>query len=269
MLGLSLNIARVWGIPIRIHFSFLILFVILWKELNVDLVTALIFAALLILSITLHELGHSFFALRYGSRVKDITITFIGGVARMNRIPSAPYQEIVMAAAGPAVSFILSGLLYLGATRMPITEASPQILATVGMLFLAFAHLNLILGAFNLIPAFPMDGGRIFRAALVRRKGRVRATRSAATLGRLFAWVIGLHAIFGYENINWLHLLVALFIHQAARQELMQVIAETRPAPAWPFGSAPVGTPIDQVVVGPAPYERGPATESDVFRDKS
>jgi hypothetical protein len=126
-----------------------------------------------------------------------------------------------------------------------------------------------MLGGFNLIPAFPMDGGRIFRAALVRRKGRVAATRLAAKLGEWTAWAMGFYAIFGHGSIQWGMIAIAFFINHAARQELLQVMAQSGagPAPTSPFGR-PSPSSVDQVVIGPAPYEKGPGSESDVYRGR-
>lgn len=280
MFGMSFNIVKVWGIPIRIHISMLLLmgFLGVSSFLEGDFLPVVIIELMLILSIALHELGHSYFALRYGCRVRKITLTFLGGIAEMARIPTIPREEFIMAAAGPAVSAILGGLFIVLGQYVPLwgrvflfdSSLFPSIHIRC-TIFEYIGYINLVLCIFNLVPAFPMDGGRIFRSLLVASKGRVEATRQAARLGQSAVWILGFYLLFikhgPMESSDWIHLAIALFISRAAKQELLQVITEAGGSQSsWPFGRRP--SSVDQVIIGPAPYEKGPGSESDIYRGR-
>jgi Zn-dependent protease len=181
----AIRIATIRGIPIRLHITVLALFALLivqagWK---VGILAGLIVFG----SLLLHELGHSIVAQRYGIRIAAIVLHLMGGMALMTRPPERPRHEIVIAAAGPIVSFML-GLLLLGAMYVfgiPFEPPTPIPELSIPQLMSAAVMVNLAMGLFNLIPALPMDGGRIFRATLAHYLGTLRATKIAATVARV------------------------------------------------------------------------------------
>jgi Zn-dependent protease len=223
----GLRIARIFGIPIYIHFSWLIIFgLIAWTlatgyfpQNYPDLPASsywakgLVASFLFFLSILLHELGHSVVALRHHIRIRSITLFIFGGVAQLGKEPEDGAAEFKIAIAGPLVSFALAGLFYVistlnlvGAFLLPVT------------LYLSF--INLILALFNLIPAFPLDGGRILRGLLWKRFGKAKATRIAAIGGSLFAYfliftgVVGLLRGAGIAGV-W-NILIGWFLKDAS-----------------------------------------------------
>lgn len=248
-----MTIARVWGIPIKLHFSLLLTLPFL--AYHYDLLTAVgIFV-----SIALHELGHSTVAMRKGCRVREILLTPIGGAARMDHMPRRPLDEILMALAGPAVSLALFALLLFGGARLPLEREA--IGAGSSLLFLNAVQIlgviNLILACFNLIPAFPMDGGRVLRAVLMLRLGRLRATLVAARIGQVLAVAA---AIFAVSQLRFMLLAVTVFVFWAAEMEYRLVRAEERMRQAgfwWVVpGAEPPLSVQDRVVISPPPYRR-------------
>lgn len=203
---------RVFGIEIRIHAAFP-LFVALIAALGIGELgvrqglSGALFVLVVFLCVLLHEISHSLAAMHLGGRVRNIVLMPIGGVARMDRIPEAPRAEMAMAVAGPAVNFALAGLLFAALPgRVSLGGGGfPSELATV----------NLALGTFNLLPAFPMDGGRILRALLALRVGRPAATRIAAAVGKVLA--VGLAAV-GLRFNPWL-VLIGAFVFMGASVE--------------------------------------------------
>ncbi len=218
--GLSaLRIATVAGIPIRLHFTFLLF--LLWVGLAGPhraggLSVAYVLA--LFLCVVLHELGHSVVAQRYGIPVLDITLYPIGGVARIEKRPTAR-QELAIAVAGPAVNVVIALLLVaiLAAMKAPPMLTLLQSPVQTLPVFLAKMLLaNVWLVLFNLIPAFPMDGGRVLRALLALNMPPERATGIAATIGQTIAIVAGIWAIFSGQ---WFLMFIAFFIYLGAGQE--------------------------------------------------
>lgn len=212
----SWKLGRVAGINVYLHPTFLLL--LAWPLMTGGgfLAAALIVAAFG--CVLLHELGHALAARRFGIGTEDITLYPIGGVARLNRIPRSPRAEVLIALAGPAVNVvILAALLGLGWSGMIRAVPLPAVFL-VNLIFV-----NAMLVGFNMIPAFPMDGGRVLRAALSGWLGRVRATEIAAGIGRTLAVIFG---TYGLLNGNLLHAALAAFVYLAARAELAGVIAE-------------------------------------------
>jgi Zn-dependent protease len=224
----SLRLFTVKGIDIRVHLTFP--FILVWAALQFGqiyggirgAVFGLVAITLLFILVTLHELGHSFAARRYGIPVKQIVLSPIGGVAQLQRMPDKPAQELVIAIAGPAVNVamaVLLGALALFSGVGPanlingITGADGATLAA--LLSYVFVS-NLFLAIFNLIPAFPMDGGRIFRALLAMRMNYASATKIAANVGRGFAVLMGLYGLF---NGGIFMIFIAFFIFTAAGRE--------------------------------------------------
>jgi stage IV sporulation protein FB len=212
----SLPIIRIAGIQLRIHITFLLL--IGWIALGSA--SAVVFVLLLFLCVVLHEFGHALAAKGYGINTPDITLLPIGGVARLERIPEEPKQELVIAAAGPAVTAIIALSLFVvialrGGTAL---DASLQ----SGDLVVNLFKLNVWLLLFNLIPAFPMDGGRVLRALLATRLSYARATQVAATVGQAFAFFFGIIGLFGVPGIfnpNPFLIFIAFFVYIGASQE--------------------------------------------------
>jgi stage IV sporulation protein FB len=178
----------------------------------------------LFVCVLLHEFGHITMARRFGVRTPDVLILPIGGVARLERIPDEPRQELLIALAGPAVTLAIAAALYL-VLRLSGGSADLENLNPATPFVAALFRTNVLLLLFNLIPAFPMDGGRVLRALLATRMGLARATRAAATLGQVLAVAGGL-AVLLSKNGNPVLLLIALFVFLGAGSEAAAV--ETR-----------------------------------------
>jgi Zn-dependent protease len=221
---LSWKIARVAGIDVYLHPTFLLVLlfppVLASGPLGVLLILS-VFGCVL-----LHELGHALMARRFGIETRDITLSPIGGVARLQRMPRAPGAELLIALAGPAVNLaIVAGLMVLGILGLDQLVAD----SVLGDFVAALLQMNLGLALFNLVPAFPMDGGRVLRALLSGWLGRAPATTIAAGVGRTMAVLFGVVAMLVPSNPYWMiHLALAAFIYFAARAEEMQVLAEER-----------------------------------------
>lgn len=222
----SWQLGRLAGIRVQMHWTFLIL--IAWVVVEHAVAGAgaaqIVAGVGLVLAVfgcvVLHELGHALTARRFGIATRDITLLPIGGVARLERMPSDPRQELLVAVAGPAVNVVIAGALFLLLTALggmrPLEE-----LARVGGSFLPqLMWVNLFLVAFNILPAFPMDGGRILRALLALRLPYRRATRIAATAGQLMAVLFG---FLGLTGGNPFLLFIALFVYLGAQAEAQQV----------------------------------------------
>ncbi len=220
MLTWLIPLGRIRGTAIRVHVTLVLLVAWYawqgWKLAGVGgAVDQFLFLALLFLSVTLHEFGHITAARRYGIATPDVLLTPIGGIARMARMPSEPRQELVVALAGPAVTLAIAALLSGGialfhgpAALLPTTSGQVP-------LWTAVAWTNIVLLAFNLLPAFPMDGGRVLRALLASRIGMVRGTRIAARIGQALA--LGL-AFLGLQG-NVMLVLIAIFVYLGAEAE--------------------------------------------------
>lgn len=223
MLGGSINLFRIGKTEIRLHATFLLLLAWIgalhWmREGPQAALNGILFISLLFACVLLHELGHVFAARRYGIETRDITLLPIGGVASLEQIPEKPSEEIVIALAGPAVNAVIAALL-LAVLWMAGDMPKPQALAELGQtgtgLAAQLAVANLALAVFNLIPAFPMDGGRVLRALLATQVGHVRATEFSAMIGQALAGVLVLLGLFG----NPLLILIAVFVFLAATSE--------------------------------------------------
>ncbi|MEF8756932.1 MAG: M50 family metallopeptidase [Halobacteriales archaeon] len=235
----GIKVGSAFGIPIKLNWTFLIVLplfaaFIAWdvgqlievmnatygSTLDADALTAgstpwvlgLVSAVGLFLGVLLHEFGHSLVAMRYGYEIDSITLWLLGGVASFAEMPEDWRQELWIAAAGPVVSLVL------GAGSYAVFASLPTSLDPARFVFGYLAILNVVLAVFNLLPGFPMDGGRILRALLARNRTHAQATRQAAEVGKLFAFVLGLVGVF----VNWFFILLALFIYVAASGEAQQ-----------------------------------------------
>ncbi|MBI2568707.1 MAG: site-2 protease family protein [Candidatus Schekmanbacteria bacterium] len=221
----SWKIGSVAGIDIYVHGTFAIL--LAWIALSharagaalPEIVGDMAFVVLVFAIVVLHELGHALMARRFGVRTKDITLLPIGGLARLEKLPEEPRHELLIALAGPAVNVALAVLLIV--VTVPLAQMSSiSDAATAGGNFLAkLFWVNVVLAAFNLIPAFPMDGGRVLRALLSMGTDRVRATEIAAAVGQVFAVLIGLVGAL----VNPFLVLIALFVWLGAAGEARAV----------------------------------------------
>ncbi|MBV9105827.1 MAG: site-2 protease family protein [Verrucomicrobia bacterium] len=219
-MGSSLKIASFFGIEVRIHVTFLLFLAWIWfssyeLEGSSGAVKGVLFILILFACVLLHEFGHAFAARAFGIRTPDITLYAIGGVARLNRIPDKPWQELIVAIAGPLVNVVIAAVLIFG---IHVTAGLQQVehLESPRIEMLAkVASLNVMLVLFNLIPAFPMDGGRVLRALLAMTMPYARATQIAARIGQGLAIVF---AIFGFLG-NPILIFIAMFIFVGAQQE--------------------------------------------------
>jgi Zn-dependent protease/CBS domain-containing protein len=217
--GGSLQLLQLFGIPIRVHFTFL--FLVVWFAVwaagaGEPAALAMLQLALVFVCVVLHELGHALMARRFGVETQEIVLYPIGGMARLTRIPSG-FAELAIAAAGPLVNLVLAGLGIAAMAAAGIAfdlQAGPFGHALLSRLVLA----NLLLFLFNLLPAFPMDGGRILRASMTFVWSEERATRIAAAIGQGMAVLLALLAFFG-PGSNLVLLLIALFVFVGAGQE--------------------------------------------------
>jgi Zn-dependent protease/CBS domain-containing protein len=224
MLGSSLRLFNVAGTDVRVHptFFFLLAWIgaVYWMRGGAGAALhGLIFISLLFVCVVLHEFGHIFAARRYGIRTPDVTLLPIGGVASLERIPEKPSQEIFVALAGPAVNGVIAlALAVLVGPRIELSELAELQQARSGLdaLLIQLMSANIALVIFNLIPAFPMDGGRVLRALLATQMGHTQATRIAAAIGQGFAVLLGFMGLLGGNAVL---ILVAVFVFLAAAGE--------------------------------------------------
>ena len=280
------RICELFGIPIYLDFSLIIL-LLMFSTGGGDLLSGLFAAFLLLASITLHELGHALTARAFGYRTHDITLSLLGGCASLIALPRKPSQEFLTAVAGPAVSFVLS---FLGICGLAICSsegslwsaflfvvgdvlgsfglhglASGNFFVTRSLAWLAgplfyLAAMNAMLGFFNLLPGFPMDGGRIFRSAMRAFMSRARATYIAMVVGRAFAILLALSAlnrILHGGNWGFVTLLIAWMIWREGAREYRQVLAEGEWGGRWDFSAR----------VSPPPYG-GDEDETEIRRGR-
>jgi stage IV sporulation protein FB len=217
----SIPLGRVFGTEIRLHLTFLLL--LAWIGFSAAAqggqqaaIEGVVFICLIFGCVLLHEFGHSLAARRYGIATPDITLLPIGGVARLERIPEKPSEELVVALAGPAVNVVIAALLFVAMGGVPPLDAAAGLHEPAHGLLARLFWVNVTLVVFNMIPAFPMDGGRVLRALLAYRMDRRRATDIAATIGQVLAFGFG---FLGLINGAPLLVFVALFVWLGATAE--------------------------------------------------
>jgi Zn-dependent protease/predicted transcriptional regulator len=241
----SIQVGRALGIPVRLHFSFLFLFPLIiltfasgpgpiglgdiaGLALPLRYSLAAVAAFLFFLSLLLHEMSHSYVAMQYGTKIRSITLFIFGGLAMMEDLPKDPNKEWRIAIAGPLMSFAIGGtflLAYAGITTVNAVGYEP-----LTVLLLSIGLLNTVLGTFNLIPAFPMDGGRVLRAFFAKRMQFLKATKRAVFVGKTFAVIMAVvgfmpdpFILYSTGTVRlpfnpWLTL-VAIFLYMAATEE--------------------------------------------------
>jgi len=220
----SLNIGRVAGTVVRIHLTFLIFLAWIFAASYAASGAAtawntVLFIVLLFLCVLLHEFGHIFTARAFGVTTPYVTLLPIGGVSQLERIPEEPWEEFLIAIAGPMVNIVITLLLVYvaGANLQP--SAATLIDSTQISMVDRLAIVNLFLALFNLIPAFPMDGGRVLRALLASRMGYVRATEISASIGQFVAFALGFIGLM----YNPILIFIAIFVYLAASSEAHMV----------------------------------------------
>jgi Zn-dependent protease/CBS domain-containing protein len=224
---LAFKIGSAWGIPIELHLTFILLILaFLGLAIYYSQIYSFVLIVFLFVFVLLHELAHSIIARKNKIKVRKIVLYPIGGVSEIEEIPENPSIEWRMAIAGPLTSIVLGaalvGINYVLPFKLPTFSASTAVLST-GNILLDLGYLNLLLGAFNLIPAFPMDGGRVFRALLAERMNFTDATKYASYIGRAFGIILVVIGFF----FNFFYILIGLFIYIGASEEAEQTIVST------------------------------------------
>jgi stage IV sporulation protein FB len=220
----SLNIGNIAGTAVRVHITFLLflgwIFAASYSSGGADAAwSTLLFVILLFACVVAHEFGHIFTARAFGVATPDVTLLPIGGVARLERIPEAPHEEFLIAIAGPLVNVAIAfGLVGLAGAHLHAGDLAAVDSASVSLVD-RLAIVNLFLALFNMIPAFPMDGGRVLRALLASRLGFVRATEIAAAIGQGVAFALGFIGLL----YNPMLIFIAIFVYLAAAGEAHSV----------------------------------------------
>jgi len=242
----SLRIITCFGIPVHLHWTFVLIFVYIYllgafSGATTGLTRSyMLLILLLFICVLMHEFGHALMARRFGVGTQDIILSPIGGIARLNKLPEKPVQELLVAIAGPAVNLgivVLLAPFYFGSLSAidrsnlinSIFNAAGNYfapdLALGSFLIVGLFWLNIILAIFNMAPAFPMDGGRVLRALLSMRLNRVKATWYAALIGKIFAIGFAIHGLTS-QPMNFLYVFIGVFIFITASNEYKMVKIE-------------------------------------------
>jgi Zn-dependent protease/CBS domain-containing protein len=248
----SFKVARVAGIEVKIHITFLLVLAyfgaVYWQQGGMrGAVEGVGFTLLLFLCVLLHEFGHAFAARAYGIRTPDITLLPIGGVARLERMPDKPVQELVVAVAGPAVNVVIAFVLVVFlAVKVHMSDLAD--IDRGGGLLENLLYMNVMLVVFNAIPAFPMDGGRVLRALLAMMMDHTQATLIAARVGQVLA--VGF-AVWSFSGGPSMLLFIAMFVFVGAQQELAYARFRSRAGNRKVsdvmfsgYSAIPAGTPV-------------------------
>ena len=253
MFSSRIRVCSAFGIPVYLDFSLIILLV-LFVTSSGSFSYGLSFALALALSIVAHELGHALTARAFGYGTRDITLSLLGGCASLIALPRKAWQEFLTAVAGPGVSFAISCLAWAVLAFVPISDAW-----TANMLLYAM-WMNLMLGAFNLLPGFPMDGGRVFRSIASMFTTRAKATYAAMIVGRVFAVLLGLrglHSIVSGGSWGFISILIAWMIWREGWREYQQALVEEQWGGRWDYSAR----------VSPPPYG-GDEDETEIRRGR-
>ncbi len=226
----SIQIGKIMGIPIKLHITFLLILpVFAWifatnpilgfadvEPASLRYALSLFTAIMLFTCVLLHEFGHSYVALKHGSNIQSITLFLFGGVSSMEEIPRNPKVEFKMALAGPGISLLIGLILIIIYELITLDNLLLRSNPYMRLIWL-IGYINIVLFIFNLIPAFPMDGGRVLRAWLAGRMPYIKATQTAAGIGKMFAIFMGIFGLFISGGL-WL-ILIAFFIYIGASEE--------------------------------------------------
>jgi len=224
-MGWSLKLGKIFGIDFRIHVTFFLLLLFIFiagasQRGALVALRAVLFISAVFACVLIHELGHSLIARRFGKEAKSITLLPIGGLAMMEEMPEKPGQEIAMSLVGPFINLAIAGVLYLSVGQWS-GIGTPNLFPDSAQAFFAgLIGVNIILAIFNLIPAFPMDGGRVLRGLLAMRMDFVRATSLAVFIGQ----AVSLFFIFFGIFFNWWLALIGFFLYMGAGTEKQQVM---------------------------------------------
>lgn len=215
----SLRLGRFFGIDVFLHWTFLVFLVLIWYSTREAGLTFVAFFLSAFTCVVLHEYGHALTARRYGIGTHDITLLPIGGVARLEKMPDNPRQELLVAIAGPAVNVVIAGILWgvcLATGISPLRDPD-EVLHGRAAFLVTLLWWNVIMVGFNMLPAFPMDGGRVLRSILAMRMNYAKATRWAANVGKVMAVLFAWFAIF-HAN-HFMLIIIAFFVWMGATQE--------------------------------------------------
>lgn len=230
-MGSSFKIGRVFGIEVKVHWTFFLLLLFFgyvgYTGAGGGLISALVVIGVILalfVCVLLHELGHSVVAQRLGIEVPDITLLPIGGLARLKNLPEKPFDEVKIAVAGPLVNVVLApvffGVAYLIGADFTSYPSIYTGVDSAGQFFFYLGVINVVLAVFNLIPAFPLDGGRVLRGLLATRLGPVKATDISSTIGQVLAFGL---ALVGLLSGNFFLILIAIFVFFGASGEVQMV----------------------------------------------
>ncbi len=250
----SIPVARIAGTVVRIHVTFLLFLVWIggayWRQGGREAaVEGVLFMVLLFACVVAHEFGHILAARRYGIRTPEVTLWPIGGIASLERIPEKPREELVVAVAGPLVNVVIAAALLLALGMSPDSAVATDLENPQASMMARLAAANIFLVVFNMIPAFPMDGGRVLRALLAMRMNYAEATRVAARIGQGAAFLFALAGLF----MNPMLIIIGLFIYLAATAEAQHVA----------FKDATLGLPVRAGMVSPVEALATTATLDD------
>ena len=218
----SVKLAKIAGIEVRMHLTFLLLLawigIMYYREGGAPAaISGIVFILLIFLCVILHEFGHAMAAKVFGIQTPDITLLPIGGVARLQRMPEKPWQELIVAIAGPMVNVVIASVLFLVMGLQMNAESTTEALVDPsGSMLTKVAVVNVFLVVFNLIPAFPMDGGRVLRSLLAMVMPFAKATMIAARVGQALAFVFGFYGLLAPHPLL---IFIALFVYLGASQE--------------------------------------------------
>jgi len=228
LMGWSINIGKIFGINFRIHVTFfLLLFFIFISVLPQHgfqrALLATLFICAVFVCVLIHEIGHSLIARRFGKEAKSITLLPIGGIATIEEMPEKPIQEIAMSVIGPFINLIIAAILYMLVGHWTGIGAPNLTPDSAKAFFAGLIGVNIMLAIFNLIPAFPMDGGRVLRGILAIRLDFVQATTTAVFIGQAIAMFFIFFGIF----FNWWLAVIGLFLYIGAGSEKQQVVLKS------------------------------------------
>ncbi len=233
----SFHAGTYWGIPVKVHWTFSLLFLILigagWYNgaSSIAIFSYALFIILMFVCVILHEYGHALTARKYGVKTLDIIISPIGGIARLQKLPEKPIHELIIAIAGPLVNLVIALFLFIGVLIFFSVETisnpdeSLELIATPQGFLALLIWINCVLFVFNLVPAFPMDGGRILRAFLSMKYGKVIGTKYASLVGKVLA---GLFVFIGFTTQHIMLIFIGVFVFVMATSENKQVLMKSK-----------------------------------------